>query len=139
MGRTFLKKTLAAVGLFVFAGVAIRYLLPVLLPFAAGTLVALAAAIMLYAGARENEAGVYEVARGEKTAVLHDGPESLEAFSRLAHDMPAESLAYAALADWEIWGEDLREVDGLEMRITFNLSSIQRIGLRETMRLQNEE
>lgn len=100
---------------------------------------ALSAAIMLYAGARENEAGVYAVARGEKTAVIHDNPESLEAFSRLAHDMPAESLAYAALADWEIWGEDLREVDGLEMRVAFDLSSIQRIGLRETMRLQGEE
>ena len=100
---------------------------------------ALAAAIMLYAGARENEAGLYEVARGEKTALIHDDPESLEAFSRLAHDMPAESLAYAALADWEIWGEDLREVDGLEMRVAFDLSSIQRIGLHETMRLQGEE
>ena len=100
---------------------------------------ALAAAIMLYAGARENETGMYTVARGEKTAVIHDSPESLEAFSSLAHDMPAESLAYAALADWEIWGEDLREVDGLEMRVAFDLSSIQRIGLRETMRLQSEE
>jgi hypothetical protein len=94
---------------------------------------------MLYAGARENEAGVYEVARGEKNAAIHDDPESLEAFSRLAHDMPAESLAYAALADWNIWGMDLREVDGLEMRVAFDLSSIQRIGLRETMRLQGEE
>jgi len=100
---------------------------------------ALAAAIMLYAGARENDGGAYEVARGEKAAVIHDDPEILEAFSRLAHDMPAESLAYAALADWAIWGADLREVDGLEMRVTFDLSSIQRIGLRETMRLQTEE
>lgn len=100
---------------------------------------ALAAAIMLYAGARENDAGVYEVARGEKAAAVYDTPEILEAFSRLAHDMPAESLAYAALADWDIWGADLREVDGLEMRVAFDLSSIQRIGLRETMRLQSEE
>lgn len=99
---------------------------------------ALAAAIMLYAGARENEQGEYEVARGEKTAAIHDHPESLEAFSRLSHDMPAESLAYAALADWEIWGEDLRNVDGLEMRVCFDISSIQRIGLRETMRIQCE-
>ncbi len=100
---------------------------------------ALSAAIMLYAGARENDAGVYEVARGEKAAVIQDDVEILEAFSRLAHDMPAESLAYAALADWAIWGADLREVDGLEMRVAFDLSSIQRIGLRETMRLQSEE
>lgn len=100
---------------------------------------ALTAAIMLYAGARKNDAGVYEVARGEKTMPIYDDPKSIEAFSHLAHDMPAESLAYAALADWEIWGEDLREVDGLEMRVAFDLSSIQRVGLRETMRLQGAE
>jgi len=94
---------------------------------------------MLYAGARQNDAGVYEVVRGEKAAAVYDDAGILESFSRLAHDMPAESLAYAALADWEIWGADLREVDGLEMRVAFDLSSIQRIGLRETMRLQGEE
>ena len=100
---------------------------------------ALAAAVMLYAGARKNDAGNYEVARAEKTAVIHDDPEILDSFALLAHDMPAESLAYAALADWAIWKADLREVDGLEMRVAFDLSSIQRIGLRETMRLQAEE
>ena len=52
--------------------------------------------------------------------------------------MPAESLAYAALADRAIWGADLREIDGLELRVTFNLSSIQRIGFRETLRIQEE-
>lgn len=99
---------------------------------------ALSAAIMLYAGARKNEKGVYEVARGESSAQIYDDPAILEAFSRLSHDMPAETLAYAALADRDIWGSDLREIDGLEMRTAFNLSSIQRVGLRETLRLQEE-
>ena len=99
---------------------------------------ALAAAIMLYAGVRRGESGEFEVQRGENAQQLCDDPEILEAFSLLAHDMPAESLAYAALADRTIWGCDLRDVDGLEMRVSFDLSSIQRIGLRKTMRLQGE-
>ena len=93
---------------------------------------------MLYAGVRRDERGEYAVERGDARHVLHDDPEILEAFSRLAHDMPAESLAYAVLADRAIWGTDLREIDGLELRVTFNLSSIQRIGFRETLRIQEE-
>lgn len=99
---------------------------------------ALSAAIMLYAGARRGASGAYEVLRGEQSAILRDDPEILEAFSRLAHDMPAETLAYAALADRAIWGADLREIDGLELRVSCNLSSIQRVGLREAMRIQEE-
>ena len=99
----------------------------------------LAAAIMLYAGVRRDEQGRWCVAREQKTDVLRDDPAVLEAFSSLAHDMPAESLAYAALADRSIWGMDLREIDGLEMRVMYDLSSIQRIGLRETIRLKTEE
>lgn len=97
---------------------------------------ALSAAIMLYAGARKNEQGEYMVERGNEKAMLRDDPEILEAFSLLAHDMPAETLAYAVLADRAIWGADLREIDGLEMRVAFGLSSIQRVGLRETMKMQ---
>ena len=95
---------------------------------------ALAAAIMLYAGVRRDVNGNFAVAREQKSDLLHDDPEILEAFSSLAHDMPAESLAYAALADRSVWGCDLREIDGLEIRVTYDLSSIQRIGLRETIK-----
>lgn len=94
----------------------------------------LAAAIMLCAGARANEAGEYEVLRGDERAVLRDDPEILAAFSHLSHDMPAETLAYAALADRSVWGDDLRQIDGLEMRVAYDLASIQRIGFRETLR-----
>ena len=99
---------------------------------------ALSAAIMIYAGARKNSCGAYEILRGDQTREICDDASILEAFSRLSHDMPAESLAYAALADRDIWGCDLREVDGLEMRVAFDLSSIQRIGFGETLRLQEE-
>ena len=99
----------------------------------------LAAAIMLCAGARANEAGEYEVLRGDERAVLHDDPEILAAFSQLSHDMPAETLAYAALADRSVWGDDLREIDGLEMRVAYDLSAIQRIGFRECLKHRLQE
>ena len=99
---------------------------------------ALAAAIMLYAGARPDANGDYCVQHGEVTQKLWDDPDILEDFARLAHDMPAETLAYAALANRAAWGADLREIDGLEMRVTFDLSAIQRIGLRQTMKLHAE-
>ena len=95
---------------------------------------ALAAAIMLYAGARPEADGSYWVARGDEKHRISDDPEILEAFSRFSHDMPAETLAYAALADRDIWGCDLREIDGLEMRVAYDLASIQRTGFMETLR-----
>lgn len=97
---------------------------------------ALSAAIMIYAGARENHRGEYEVLRGKDSFVLRDIPDYLDVFSRLSHDMPAETLAYAVLADRSLWGEDLRDIDGLELRVTMDISSIQRVGFRETLRLR---
>lgn len=96
---------------------------------------AFAAAIMLYAGARRDADGKYRVARENGSAVLYDDEEILEAFSRFSHDMPSQTLAYAALADRSCWDRDLREIDGLEMRISNDLSAIQRIGVRESIRL----
>ena len=65
--------------------------------------------------------------------------EVLEAFSRLDHDVPSETLAYAVLADRDLWGADLRQIDGLEFAVACDLSAIQRIGLRETLRLSEKE
>lgn len=88
---------------------------------------ALAATIMLYAGARKNpETGRYEVARGKQAEAVHDDEAVLEAFSTLAHDMPPESLAYAALADRELWHADLRQIDGLEARVALDIAAMQR-------------
>ena len=87
---------------------------------------ALAATIMLYAGARPNEKGRYEVLRGGERHVLADDPQALAVFATLAHDMPPEALAYAALADRELWGEDLRDIDGLEQRVALDIARLQR-------------
>ena len=88
---------------------------------------ALAATIMLYAGARPNAQGRYEVYRGTQVFTLDDDPEALSVFSTLSHDMPPEALAYAALADRELWqGEDLRQIDGLEARVALDIANLQR-------------
>lgn len=88
---------------------------------------ALAATIMLYAGARPDRQGRYTVARGEQTEPLVDDPEALAVFAAFSHDMPPETLAYAALADRELWGgADLRDIDGLEARVALDIANIQR-------------
>ena len=88
---------------------------------------ALAATIMLYAGARPNAEGRYEVYRGTQVHALEDDPDALAVFATLSHDMPPEALAYAALADRELWhGEDLRQIDGLEARVALDIANLQR-------------
>ncbi len=88
---------------------------------------ALAATIMLYAGARPDAGGSYTVARGKQTEVLADDHDALSVFSAFSHDMPPETLAYAALADRELWGgADLRDIDGLEQRVALDIARIQR-------------
>ena len=87
---------------------------------------ALAATIMLYAGARPDDRGRYEVLRGDERHALADRPEDLAVFSTLSHDMPPEALAYAALADRELWGADLRDIDGLEQRVALDIANMQR-------------
>ena len=63
----------------------------------------------------------------------------LAAFSRMSCDMPPESLAYAALSDREVWGCDLREIDGLEERVTNQLRDMQLLGARAAMTRAAEE
>jgi mannitol-1-phosphate/altronate dehydrogenase len=84
----------------------------------------LAATILLYAGAHATYGG-FEVTLSGAPVALHDNPEALSAFSLLSPNMPADSLAYAALADRALWnGADLREMDGLEALIAENLSMV---------------
>ena len=89
---------------------------------------ALAATVMLYSGARKNpKTGIYEVMRGNTVEAIHDESERLEIFSTLSHDMPPEALAYAVLADRELWqGNDFREIEGLESRLSLDIAAIQR-------------
>ena len=82
---------------------------------------------MLCAGARQNADGRYEVLRGTQIHTLDDDPAALAVFSTLSHDMPPEALAYAVLADRELWhGADLREIDGLEQRVALDIARLQR-------------
>ena len=88
---------------------------------------ALAATVMLYAGAKPNAQGRYEVYRGTQVHTLEDDPGALAVFATMSHDMPPESLAYAVLADRELWrGEDLRDIDGLEARVALDIANLQR-------------
>ena len=95
---------------------------------------AFSAAIMIYAGVRSGDDGEYEILRGKDKFTVRDSTCILEAFSQYAHDMPAETLSYAVLADRDLWDRDLREIDGLELRTALDIASIQRVGFRETLR-----
>lgn len=90
----------------------------------------LAALVMHLAGLRE-ENGRFTDARGLDAPA--EPEEHLRAFSALSCDMPPESLAYAVLADRELWGEDLRDVPGLEDRLTGLIRDLQLLGLGAAM------
>ena len=94
---------------------------------------ALSALIMLYAGIRLGEGGQYVLPAAEKEIAVLDNRPVLAAFSRMSCDMSPESLAYAALSDREVWGCDLREIDGLEERVTDQLRDMQLLGARAAM------
>ena len=93
----------------------------------------LAALIMLFAGVRREENGRYAVLRNGESCFLTEDEDILFSFSRLSCDMPAESLAYAALSDRAIWEEDLRDIPGLEEKITDQLRDLQLLGLTDSV------
>ena len=99
---------------------------------------ALAALIMLFSGVRR-EGEEYrlpqEALREQK--LTRDLP-ALRSFSRLSWDMQADSLCYAALADADIWGRDLRELSYLPDMLTEKLSDIQLAGLLGAMTEESE-
>lgn len=94
---------------------------------------ALSALIMLYAGVRKNADGDNVLPAEEKEIAVLDAASALSAFSRMSCDMPPESLAYAALSDREVWNCDLREIEGLEERVTGQLRDMQLLGARAAM------
>lgn len=94
---------------------------------------ALSSLIMLYAGVRKNAEGEYRLPTEEGDAPVLEQEYALAAFSRMSCDMPPESLAYAALSDYEIWGCDLREIDGLEDKVTDQLRDMQLLGAKSAL------
>ena len=70
--------------------------------------------------------------RGEEKFELRDDEAILASFSQLAHDVPAETLAYAVLADRTLWGgEDLRALDGLEESMAANMAMVASMAAQE--------
>ncbi|MBR3742033.1 MAG: hypothetical protein IKN04_16530 [Clostridia bacterium] len=89
--------------------------------------------IMLFSGARQDGEGRYTYLKNGETCYFNEDEEILFSFSRLSCDMPPESLAYAALSDRAIWEEDLREIPGLEDKVSAQLRDLQLLGLMEAM------
>ena len=89
--------------------------------------------IMLFAGARLDGEGRYTYIRNGETCYFSEDEEILFSFSRLSCDMPPEALAYAVLSDRAIWEEDLREIPGLEEKISGQLRDLQLLGLLEAI------
>lgn len=84
---------------------------------------ALAAFILVYASVR-HDGEAYQAILDGGNLPIHDDTEALAAFSLLSPDMPADSLAYAVLADRSLWrGADLREIEGLEDALSCGLQT----------------
>lgn len=103
-----------------------------------GLCFALSALVMLYAGVRKNADGQFVLPAEEGEEPVFDQAYALSAFSRMSCDMPPESLAYAALSDCEVWGCDLREIEGLEDKAASQLRDMQLLGARAAMRAAAE-
>ena len=89
--------------------------------------------IMLFAGVRIGKSGAWELIRGEETFTPPVPEEILRTFSRFACDMSSDSLSYAVLSDRELWGRDLREIEGLEEKMDVVLRDLQLLGVHDTM------
>jgi len=100
---------------------------------------ALSALIMYYAGARADGCGGYQGVRGEEYYPVRDDDEIMHTFSRMSCDMDCDSLAYAVLSDWEMWGRDLRDVPGLEDGVTGQLRDIQLLGSKTALKVAVEQ
>ncbi len=94
---------------------------------------AFAVLVMLFTGIRREEDGYGLPQDAMQGRILTRDGKALAAFSRLSWDMQADSLSYAVLADAEIWGRDLRELDFLPDRLTEAITDIQILGLRQML------
>ena len=92
----------------------------------------LSALIMLYAGIRK-KGEEYKLPTENGEAEVLDTPAACRAFSQFSCDMAPESLAYAALSDRDVWGCDLREIEGLEEAVTGWLRDMQLLGARTAL------
>ena len=95
---------------------------------------AFAALIMLFAGVRREADGYTLPQEAMRGRTLSMDEKALRSFSSLSWDMQADSLAYAVLADTEIWGRDLRgELPFLADQLAEAMTDIQLMGLRAAL------
>ena len=57
-----------------------------------------------------------------------------ERLHALSCDMEPEMLAYAILSDESLWGENVREIDGIHEELTRAFRDLQLLGIRETIK-----
>ncbi len=57
-----------------------------------------------------------------------------ERLHALSCDMEPEMLAYAILSDESLWGENVREIDGIHEELTKAFRDLQLLGIRETIK-----
>lgn len=60
-------------------------------------------------------------------------------FHALSSDMEPETLSYAVLSDEMLWGEDLREAEGLENMLASSIRDLQLLGIRESILRMEED
>ena len=109
------------------------HILPLLNAHTPRLIQAFAVLIMLFTGVRRGEGGYYLPQEAMQGQCLTRDEKALASFSRLSWDMQADSLCYAVLADAEIWGRDLRELDFLPERLMEAMTDIQILGLRQML------
>ena len=109
------------------------HILPLMSEHTPRMIQAFAVLIMLFCGVRRGNGAYFLPQDSLKDQPLTRDEKALRSFSSLSWDMQAESLCYAVLADEEIWGRDLRELDFLPDRLTEAVTDIQLLGLRQAL------
>ncbi len=85
--------------------------------------------IMLFASVKRQENGGFVYLKNGEDRFVTEDEDILSSFARLSCDMPPEALSYAVLSDRSIWDRDLRDVPGLEEKISDQLRDLQLLGL----------
>lgn len=71
--------------------------------------------------------------RNDETYLIQDSPEVLAKFAKLYKEKDAQAISQAVLSDSSWWGIDLTQIEGLHQRVTENLHSIWRDGMRSAL------
>ena len=95
--------------------------------------------IMLFASVKRREDGTYACLKNGEDCSVTEDEDILSSFARMNCDMPPEALSYAVLSDRAIWDRDLRDIPGLEDKITDQLRDLQLLGLTAALEKARNE